>query len=182
MTDTSPLTTAPVEADVDAEAPARARRAAGSWTVYVLLALILGWIWVLDRGGIVERDAAGRPTRMVGVQTDITPQKATESELQAMNERVRLALEASDIGIALGWSWGMRNLVATGNMVRKTGIGISVSLVPKERNALIANNVIAEAKLGAVVGTEYGKAVTGDLTKAEDRRAAGVRVESNAVG
>ncbi len=89
---------------------------------------------------------------------------------------------ASEIGISLGWSWAMRNLVATGNVVRRCGIGISVSLVPKERNALIANNVISEAKLGAVVGTEYGKVVTGDLTKAEDKRAAGIRVEANSVG
>ncbi|SEK86812.1 twin-arg-translocated uncharacterized repeat-containing protein [Bosea lupini] len=88
---------------------------------------------------------------------------------------------ASDVGITLGWSWAMRNLVATGNVVRRTGIGISVSLVPKERNALIANNVISEAKLGAVVGTEFGKAVTGDLTKGEDKRAAGIRVEGNSV-
>ena len=89
---------------------------------------------------------------------------------------------ASEIGISLGWSWGMRNLAATGNMIRRTGIGISVSLVPKERNALIANNVISEARLGAVVGTEFGKAVTGDLTRGEDKRAAGIRVEGNAVG
>lgn len=88
----------------------------------------------------------------------------------------------SDVGISLGWSWGMRNLVCTGNMVRRTGIGIGVSLVPKERNALIAGNVISEAKLGAVVGTEYGKPVTGDLTQAADRRAAGVKIENNAVG
>ena len=88
---------------------------------------------------------------------------------------------ASDVGITLGWSWAMRNLVATGNVVRRTGIGISVSLVPKERNALIANNVISEAKLGAVVGTEFGKVVTGDLTKGDDRRAAGIRVEGNSV-
>lgn len=89
---------------------------------------------------------------------------------------------ASEIGISLGWSWGMRNLAATGNMIRRTGIGVSVSLVPKERNALIANNVISEARLGAVLGTEYGKVVTGDLTKGEDKRAAGVRVANNAVG
>ncbi len=88
---------------------------------------------------------------------------------------------ASEVGISLGWSWAMRNLVATGNVVRRTGIGISVSLIPKERNALIANNVISEAKLGAVVGTEYGKAVTGDLTKGEDKRAAGIRVDGNSV-
>jgi hypothetical protein len=67
-------------------------------------------------------------------------------------------------------------------MIRRTGIGVSVSLVPKERNALIANNVISEARLGAVLGTEYGKVVTGDLTKGEDKRAAGVRVANNAVG
>jgi hypothetical protein len=53
--------------------------------------------------------------------------------------------------------------------------------VPKERNALIANNIIAEALKGAVLGTEYGKIVTGDLTKSADARAAGVRVENNAV-
>lgn len=89
--------------------------------------------------------------------------------------------DVSDAAISLGWSWGMRNLAATGNVIRKAGIGISVSLVPKERNALIANNLIAEARGGAVVGTEYGKPVTGDLTKASDQRASGVRVEGNAV-
>ena len=88
---------------------------------------------------------------------------------------------ASEVGISLGWSWAMRNLVATGNVVRRSGIGISVSLVAKERNALIANNLISEAKLGAVVGTEFGKAVTGDLTRGEDKRAAGIRVEGNSV-
>ena len=72
--------------------------------------------------------------------------------------------------------------VTNRRVVRKTGIGISVSLVPKERNALIANNIIADAKLGAVVGTEYGKIVTGDLTQGVDKRAAGIRVENNAVG
>ncbi|CAM5213024.1 putative protein OS=Bosea thiooxidans OX=53254 GN=ARD30_23630 PE=4 SV=1 [Bosea thiooxidans] len=75
----------------------------------------------------------------------------------------------------------MRNLVATGNVIRKTGIGIAISLVPKERNALIANNLIDEARNGAVVGTEYAKPVTGDLAKIPDARAAGVEVEGNAV-
>jgi uncharacterized secreted repeat protein (TIGR03808 family) len=88
---------------------------------------------------------------------------------------------ASEVGVSLGWSWGMRNLVATGNMVREAPIGIGVSLVPKERNVVIANNVIAGAKRGAVVGFEYDKAVTGDLTRQPDRRAAGVRIEGNAV-
>jgi uncharacterized secreted repeat protein (TIGR03808 family) len=89
--------------------------------------------------------------------------------------------EASDAGISLGWSWAMRNLLATGNMVRACGIGIGVSLVPKERNVVVANNVIAGSRIGAVVGTEYGKTITGDLTQSADRRAAGIRIEGNAV-
>jgi len=89
--------------------------------------------------------------------------------------------DASDIGISLGWSWGMRNLACTGNVVRKTGIGIAISLVPKERNALIANNLIDAARNGAIVGTEYGKPVTGDLARTPDAKAAGVTVANNAV-
>lgn len=89
--------------------------------------------------------------------------------------------EASDLGISLGWSWGMRNLVATGNMIRDCAVGIGISLVPKERNVVVANNVISGARNGAVIGTAYGKAVTGDLTRSGDTRAAGVRVEGNAV-
>ncbi|APH71284.1 EAL domain-containing protein [Aquibium oceanicum] len=57
------------------------------------------WIWVLDRGGIVERDQDGNPVRMIGVQTDITRQKAAEASLAEVNERTRLALAASASGI-----------------------------------------------------------------------------------
>ncbi|PWJ94891.1 PAS domain S-box-containing protein/diguanylate cyclase (GGDEF)-like protein [Mesorhizobium loti] len=57
------------------------------------------WVWVLDRGGIVERDASGKPLRLMGVQTDITKQKAAEAELEQVNVRFRLALAASGTGI-----------------------------------------------------------------------------------
>ncbi|GHA26153.1 diguanylate cyclase [Devosia pacifica] len=57
------------------------------------------WIWVLDRGGIIEWDRAGKPLRVVGVQTDISAQKRAEADLTEVNERFSLALDASDIGI-----------------------------------------------------------------------------------
>lgn len=57
------------------------------------------WVWVLDRGGVVERDADGKPLRMVGVQTDISRQKAAEAELEGTNLRLRMALAASGTGI-----------------------------------------------------------------------------------
>lgn len=40
------------------------------------------WIWVLTRGKVVEREADGRPRRMIGTHLDITARKATE-EAQA---------------------------------------------------------------------------------------------------
>lgn len=57
------------------------------------------WVWVLDRSGVVERDAEGRPLRLMGVQTDISKQKQAEAQLEQVNVRFRLALAASGTGI-----------------------------------------------------------------------------------
>ncbi|MGV8831834.1 MAG: EAL domain-containing protein [Devosia sp.] len=62
------------------------------------------WIWVLDRGGIIERNAAGEPTRMVGVQTDITSLKDAERALEDVNRSYDLVLEASATGM---WSFDL---------------------------------------------------------------------------
>ncbi len=40
------------------------------------------WVWVLDRGKIVERHADGRPRRVVGTHTDITPLKLAAQALR----------------------------------------------------------------------------------------------------
>ncbi len=57
------------------------------------------WVWVLDRGAVIERDENGNPLRAIGVQTDITQQKQVERDTSLVNERFRLALTAADIGI-----------------------------------------------------------------------------------
>jgi PAS domain S-box-containing protein len=49
------------------------------------------WMWMLDRGKIVGRDSQGRPTRMVGTQTDITTRKTLEEKLRH-NEQLSLQL------------------------------------------------------------------------------------------
>jgi diguanylate cyclase (GGDEF)-like protein/PAS domain S-box-containing protein len=64
------------------------------------------WIWVLDRGKIIERDEAGRPTRMIGVQTDITGQKRAERQLEIVakalaDEKERLRIMLQSIGEAV---------------------------------------------------------------------------------
>ncbi|RUQ29225.1 MAG: PAS domain S-box protein [Candidatus Competibacteraceae bacterium] len=40
------------------------------------------WKWILSRGKLVERDADGRPLRMLGIHTDITERKRVEAALE----------------------------------------------------------------------------------------------------
>jgi PAS domain S-box-containing protein len=41
------------------------------------------WVWVLDRGMLVERDQSGNPLRMIGTHIDISKQKRSEADLKA---------------------------------------------------------------------------------------------------
>ena len=56
--------------------------------------------WILDRGIIAERDALGKPIRMIGTHTDISQRVALESSLRLSEERFRdFTLSSSD------WVW-----------------------------------------------------------------------------
>ncbi len=57
------------------------------------------WVWVLDRGRVLERDAAGAPLRMVGTHLDITERMQAQQAL-AHNER-SLAITLDSIGDAV---------------------------------------------------------------------------------
>lgn len=59
----------------------------------------------------------------------------------------------------------MRNVVATGNIIRQTSVGIAVSVVESVGSAVISDNIVEGASDGAIVGYEWTKAVTGDLAK-----------------
>jgi diguanylate cyclase (GGDEF)-like protein/PAS domain S-box-containing protein len=59
------------------------------------------WIWVLDRGSVVERDDQGNVIRAIGTHTDITRQKEAEAHLAATadavadeKERLRITLHS----------------------------------------------------------------------------------------
>ncbi len=75
---------------------------------------------------------------------------------------------APNYGLHLGWGPFLRNIVATGNVIRKAGEGIAVSVVEGSGSVLIADNVIDGAERGAVVGHRWKQAVTGDLASGSD--------------
>jgi PAS domain S-box-containing protein len=62
-----------------------------------------GWMWILDRGKVVERDGDGRPVRMVGTHTDITRRKDQERQLRHNKARYKAIINtAADAIITMG--------------------------------------------------------------------------------
>lgn len=57
------------------------------------------WVWIESRGSIVEWGADGKPTRIIGTDTDITERKKAEAKLEEVSRRLRLALDVSQIGV-----------------------------------------------------------------------------------
>ncbi|AXS39883.1 TIGR03808 family TAT-translocated repetitive protein [Breoghania sp. L-A4] len=70
---------------------------------------------------------------------------------------------APTFGINLGWGPFLRNVSATGNVIRQAGTGIGVSVAEGAGSAVIANNVISQAERGAIIGYRWRDAATGDL-------------------
>jgi uncharacterized secreted repeat protein (TIGR03808 family) len=88
---------------------------------------------------------------------------------------------APTAGIALGWGHYLRDVTVTGNVVRTAGVGIAVSVSRGAGAAVIANNLIADTKGGAIVGMELKRPVTGDLAKDGAGRYAQLAISGNRV-
>lgn len=72
-------------------------------------------------------------------------------------------------GISLGWGPYLRNLVATGNMVRSTPVGCAVSVVEGAGSALIANNLFADVADGGVIGFRWLEKASAELADGAGR-------------
>jgi uncharacterized secreted repeat protein (TIGR03808 family) len=88
---------------------------------------------------------------------------------------------APTAGIMLGWGRYLRDVAATGNVVRKADIGIAVSVTPGSATTLVANNVITDSIRGAIVGMAGGKTVTADLSQGGFESYAHLTISGNRV-
>jgi uncharacterized secreted repeat protein (TIGR03808 family) len=72
---------------------------------------------------------------------------------------------APTMGIEVGSGKYLRDCKVTTNTVREAGIGVGVSVAEGAGKAEISSNVFSGIKRGAVVGMEWDRPVTGDLTR-----------------
>jgi uncharacterized secreted repeat protein (TIGR03808 family) len=72
---------------------------------------------------------------------------------------------AATCGILLGWKHHMRDVSATGNLIRGCPIGVLISSDSGAGSALITANLISGTKDGAIRGHDHGRAHGPDLAK-----------------
>jgi uncharacterized secreted repeat protein (TIGR03808 family) len=70
---------------------------------------------------------------------------------------------ASFAGLKLGYGVGLRDVVATGNVVNDCGFGVAVAVAPGAGGATIRDNRIVRSRRGAIVGMAWEKVVSADL-------------------
>jgi uncharacterized secreted repeat protein (TIGR03808 family) len=124
------------------------------------------------RGIRPQRRVPGYPEETLGVGIYVEADTAVTGNVV---EKASLA------GLMLGWGRYLRDVTATGNVVRSADIGIAVSVVPGAGSALISNNLISGSTRGAIVGVDHHRPVTGDLTGDGAARYAQLTISGNRV-
>jgi uncharacterized secreted repeat protein (TIGR03808 family) len=72
---------------------------------------------------------------------------------------------APSTAIFIGWGKYMRDVTVTGNLIRKSKVGIGVQADPAAGHVLIANNMITGATDGAIRSMALGVATGADLVR-----------------
>lgn len=89
---------------------------------------------------------------------------------------------APSYGIGLGFGPYLRDVVASGNIIRNTGIGIAVTVVDGARAAIISDNILRDTRRGAILGMRWAEPATPDLARAGATIPPHLTVERNRVG
>ncbi|MEQ1865035.1 MAG: PAS domain-containing protein [Micropepsaceae bacterium] len=68
------------------------------------------WRWMHETGRVVERDAGGKPLRVLGVMVDVTDMERAREDLRSTARRLSLAKDTARIGI---WEFDYRTGLTT---------------------------------------------------------------------
>ncbi len=131
------------------------------------IAVISGNI-LRDLGTVAGNDAA---TAGVGI--------AVEADAAVTGNVIEAAAR---YGMLVGWGPSLRDVAATGNVIRQSPVGIAVSVVDGAGSAVISDNLIAGAEQGAIVGMRWSETASGDLALTGARTFPHLLVERNRTG
>jgi uncharacterized secreted repeat protein (TIGR03808 family) len=123
-------------------------------------------------GNIVRRITGGPPYPDGNLQTGAGI--AAEADAAITGNVVEDAVW----GLQLGWGPYLRDVTATGNVIRRTKIGIAVSAVEGVGPALVSANLITGAEQGAILGMRWDEPATGELGEGKEA-VEGVTVAGN---
>jgi uncharacterized secreted repeat protein (TIGR03808 family) len=84
-------------------------------------------------------------------------------------------------GMILGYGPYLRDVSATGNVIRDAGIGIGVSIVEGAGAAVVTDNLISGTRRGAIIGMMWEKRASGDLAGSDPQKFRHLQVERNRV-
>jgi PAS domain S-box-containing protein len=118
--------------------------------------------WVLDRGDVVERDATGKATRMVGSFVDISKRKATELALGMRTELLNTIFELSPDGFV---SFDQMRQVSYVNpaFIRMTGLDPEKLIGTDENSFVLSLLALArDTEADELLKTPLHKLCTGD--------------------
>ena len=129
------------------------------------------------QGNLIRNLRRGRPAG--GDPTDVRAIGISVEADTLVSGNVIESVEGA--GIQAGWGEYLRDVSVTANVVRDADYGITVSVAPGAGTALIANNLISGARLGAIVGMEWTKMVADDLSRAAPEHYAQLSIDGNRV-
>lgn len=88
--------------------------------------------------------------------------------------------DAESMGIAIGWGPYMRNVAASGNIIRNARVGIGITSDQTAGACLVTGNMISGAKRGNIRAFNHSGLIGTDLVF-EETRTARVRISDNLV-
>ncbi len=86
---------------------------------------------------------------------------------------------APGVGIHIGWGKFLRDVNATGNLIREARVGIGISVVADAGYAYVTNNMIAKTTEGGVRAMDHDKLLGPDLAKSSSESYRNIAVFGN---